>query len=68
VDVFQVEQPFELAGTDFIQYLCEALANRSQVVCGDDAAGFEHGGVGERALNIEFRQALVEFHRSGVAL
>ena len=29
--------------------------------------GSKHGGVGERALNVEFRQALVEFHRSGVA-
>jgi hypothetical protein len=67
VDVFQVEQPFELAGVDFGADLRHAALDLGAVLRADDALGGQHFGVGQRALDVGLGQALVEEYRGGVA-
>ena len=68
VHVFQVEQPLELAGFDLAADLGHAALDFGAVLGTDDALGGQHFGVGERTLDVEQGQALVEEDGRGVAL
>ncbi|MNT33547.1 hypothetical protein D3C72_1694800 [compost metagenome] len=68
VDVFQVQLPFEAAGLDLALDLGHAALDPGAVGLGDDALLGQHGRVGQRTLDVEQGQALVEEHRGGVAL
>ncbi len=68
VNVFQVELPLEAAGLDLATDLRHAALDLGAVGLGDDSLLGQHGGMRQRTLDIEQGQALVEEHRSGVAL
>ncbi len=67
VDVFQIQQPFKLAGVDFALDLAHAFLDGRIVVGADDFLICQHLGVGQRALDVDCGQALVEKYRGGVA-
>ena len=66
--ILKIEQPDELAAQNFIFDLRHATADVVQILSVDDIARCQHLRVGERALNVEQREALVKFHRSGKTL
>ena len=68
VHVFEVEQPLELPGFDLAADLGHAALDVGAVLRADDALRGQHLGVGQRALDVEQRQALVEEYGGGVAL
>src|SRR5690606_35721197 len=68
VDIFQVQRPGEAARADFFKDLLHAALDVGQVGGADHAHGGQHVGVGQRALDVEGRHALVEVDRGGVAL
>ncbi|OIQ67715.1 hypothetical protein GALL_507040 [mine drainage metagenome] len=68
VDVFEFEFPVEALRLDVLADLRHAAFDRCKIVAADDAALRQHGGVGQRAGDIEQRQPLVEIDRGGVAL
>jgi hypothetical protein len=67
VDVFPVQRPDELAGTDLGQQFGHAAPDRFQIVLGQDADVVQHGGVRQRTLNVELGQPIIEGNRRGVA-
>ena len=67
VHVFQVEQPFELAGRHFVADLLHAALDFRVVGGSDDALVREHLGMRQRAVDIDLRHAVVEKHRGGIA-
>ena len=66
--ILQVQRPLELASTDFLQDFSEAALDCGHVLCVDDALRTEHARMGQRALNVELCQTLVEVHRGRIAL
>ena len=68
VHVFEVELPVEPASLDLAADLAHAFDDRGMIGRTDDALVRQHGGVGQRAVDVVGRQAFVEKHRSGVAL
>ena len=66
MDVFEVQRPFEFAVADFLQDFFQAAFDRQYVFLADDALCAQHAGVGDRTLDVEFGQTLVEADRGGV--
>jgi hypothetical protein len=67
VHIFQLHSPLELAGLDFTANLCKAFDDLVAFDVAEHADLREHGGVGDRSLDVVLVEALVEVHRGGEA-
>ena len=53
----------DLTGLDLGQQLLQAVLNQPRLLCIEDAAGFQHAGMGQRTDDILTVQALIETDR-----
>ena len=67
VNIFQVELPAKGAVLDLGADAGHAVADGVEIDPRQNAAGFEHFGMRERALYVVQRESMVEAHRGGVA-
>jgi hypothetical protein len=67
VHVLQIERPLELAAFDLAADLRHAALDVREVVRADHADTGEHPGMGDRALDVEEREPVIEEHRCRVA-
>ena len=67
VNIFLVNGPNELTRADIRQDFRQAMFDGGQVRRADDGLFRQHLGMGQGGLNVELRQALIEFNRRRVA-
>jgi len=65
VHVFEVDRPGEIAAADFLADGRQSAFDGVKVGRGDDVGRAQHAGMGDRSLDVELGEPLVESDRSG---